>query len=75
MRRSYLEQYRGAARFGDLVWSAVYSEGTLAEGTPLWNDAYAVAREAIVRVRQNVEVIVDFLRQQRYVFFGMLPNQ
>jgi hypothetical protein len=75
MRRSYLEQYRGAGRFGDLIWSAIYSEGTLEEGTPLWNDAYAVAREAMVRVRQNVEIIVDFLLHEHYLFFGIPPNQ
>ena len=75
MRRSYLEQYRGAGPFGDFVWTAVYSQGELEEGTPLWEDAYAVAREAMMRARQNVELIVDFLRQQRYTFFGMPPNE
>jgi len=75
MRISYLEQYRGASPFGDFVWSAVYSEGALEEGTALWEDAYAVAREAMERARQNIEVIVDFLRREHYIFFGMPPNE
>jgi hypothetical protein len=75
MRRSYLEQYRSAGRFGDFVWSALYSEGALEEGTALWEDAYAVAREAMERARQNIEVIVEFLRRENYIFFGMPPSE
>lgn len=75
MRRSYLEQYRDAGRFGDFVWTALYAQGQLEEGTPLWDDAYAVAREAMFRARQNVGIIIDFLKAQGYIFFGMPPNE
>ncbi|MDA8218193.1 MAG: hypothetical protein M0Z94_11310 [Dehalococcoidales bacterium] len=74
MRRSYFEQYRGAGRFGDFVWTAVYERGELEEGTPLWEDAYAVAREAMLRARENVAKIIAFLERQGYFFFGPIPN-
>ncbi len=75
MRKTYLEQYRGAGGFPERVWAAIYSQGELEEGTSRWEDASAVAREAMLRARQNIASIVDFLQQQRYFFFGMPPNE
>ncbi len=75
MKRSYLEQYRSAGPLPGFVWSSLYCEGELEEGTPMWEDACAVARETMLRARQNVATIVDFLQQQRYFFFGMPPRE
>jgi hypothetical protein len=69
MMQSPLAMYRDG-RFGmrEAAWDLLMSWGELDEGTPRWEEAYAVARETMTRARQNVERIIAFLQEHGYIF-------
>jgi hypothetical protein len=76
MMQSPLAMYRDG-RFGmrEAAWSLLMNWGELDEGTPRWDEAYAVARETMTRARQNIERIVAFLRENDYIFgFSRRPE-
>jgi len=73
MRRSLVDRYRESHGSGKLIWDELQSFGNLVEKTPDWEEAYGVALETMKRARVNVERIIQFLREQGYLF-GYRPT-
>jgi hypothetical protein len=67
-RRPYIDLYRDRLYRGEWCWSDLFRLGPLEADTPLWEDAYAVARETMRRARHNVELIVEHLNLHGYLF-------
>jgi hypothetical protein len=70
---SRLEGYRrlverGGTGGGDYAWWGLQKLGNLRIATTEWEEAYAVARETMGRVRDNVEIIIEFLMANGYRF-------
>jgi hypothetical protein len=65
-RPSNLDIYRQDPNLG--TWDLLCDAGQLEPGSTLYDDALAVAREAMSRVRRNLEIIVKCLETANYVF-------
>ena len=68
---SYLERYLESASLNHenkRVWAELLSLGADVRQEPLYSDARDVARETMVRARQNVELLVERLHALNYHF-------
>ncbi len=67
----YLDRYlRGEC---EQVWAELLAQGEAIQGNPLRDDALAVTRETMTRVRDNISLLVAGLHKIGYVF-GRYPN-
>lgn len=66
MEATWLQRYQAGDR--DAVWHELRQAGSRVQNPDLVDDAQAVCDEMARRARQNVEVIVERLRGQGYVF-------
>ena len=73
---TYLERYQEFAAAGyenTRVWVELTSLGQEIRQEPLYSDARSVARETMLRARQNIETLIERLKILEYQF--LVPDQ
>jgi hypothetical protein len=63
---NYLERYRAGEC--EQVWAELLSLGADTRAEPLYSEAYAIAHEAMGRVKQNLDLLIPRLRAIGYEF-------